>query len=244
MTETRSLPRLLRLLALATALSAVVAVTALATMRRVLDAQEVLVPDLRGRRIADAGTLAGQQRLGLRVEGRRHDPRVEPGNVATQEPEAGATLKAGRSVKVWLSLGPRRITVPDVRGQTMRAARLALEQSGAPVARVLEAPGPAEEDVVMLQEPLPGPAEDLGRGASILVSRGPAGADYVMPDVIGKPGEDVIAALRSVGLSVTAVPGKLYPGAPAGAILKQTPPSGHRVSPRSVVTLELNGGVS
>lgn len=244
MTETRSLPRLLRLLVLAAALSAVAGATALATMRRVLDAQEVVVPDLGARRVAEAGTLAAERRLGVRVEGRRHDPRVEEGKVAAQEPEAGATLKAGRSVKVWLSLGPRRIAVPDVRGQTMRAARLALEQAGAPVARVLEAPGPAAEDTVMLQEPPPGPAEDLGAGASILVSRGPAGADYVMPDVIGRPGEDVMLALRAAGLSVTAVPGRLYPGAPAGVVLKQTPASGHRVSPRSVVTLELNGGAS
>jgi beta-lactam-binding protein with PASTA domain len=77
---------------LGVALLATLAGSALLTMRVVLSSRDVAVPLLAGRALADAGALAAQRGLTLRVEGRRHDAAVPAERVVAQEPPPGATL--------------------------------------------------------------------------------------------------------------------------------------------------------
>ena len=146
------------------ALVVVAAVSALTTMRAVLTSQDVVVPPLAGREVSEGGALAAKHGLLLRVEGRRHDPKVPPNLIVSQEPAAGSTLKSHRSIRVWISLGPRRISVPAVEGESLRTARLTLEQSQVPVVRVVEVDDAAAE--VGGQQ---GGSQD--HGAALLISR-------------------------------------------------------------------------
>ena len=50
----------------------------------------------------------------------------------------------------------------------------------------------------------------------------------------------VIEALGLAGLKVTEVRYRTYPGVAPGVVLRQTPPSGHRVSPRDPISLEVS----
>ncbi|HET8646791.1 MAG TPA: PASTA domain-containing protein, partial [Vicinamibacteria bacterium] len=77
-------------------------------------------------------------------------------------------------------------------------------------------------------------------GVSLLVSLGPAYAEYVMPDLIGRRGVEVLDALRSAGLKVTNVSYRSYPGVAPGTVIRQSPPAGYRVSRHSSVTLEVS----
>jgi beta-lactam-binding protein with PASTA domain len=240
--------KILRLVArnalLGAALLAVLAVSALFTMRVVLSSRDVAVPSLAGRALADANALAAQRGLALRIEGRRHDAAVPAEHVVAQEPPPGGTLKAHRAVRVWVSLGPRRVSVPPIEGGSARTARIALEQAGVPVARVVEIEDTATEGTVLVQRPPPGEADLSSGGASLLVSRGPAGASYVMPDLIGREAGVVIAALQAAGLKVSDVRYRTYPGVEPGIVLRQTPLAGHPVSPRATLSLDVSKGAS
>jgi beta-lactam-binding protein with PASTA domain len=226
---------------LALALFVTAGLSALTTMRVVLTAQEVEVPTLIGRRVGEAGQAASRHDLLLRVEGRRNDARVPEGRIVAQEPGPGSRLKSQRSIRVWVSLGPRRLAVPGVEGESVRTGRLSLEQAQVPVGRVVEVPDRTEEGTVLMQNP---PAGETGAlppdGVSLLVSLGPAYSEYVMPDVIGRRGVDVLEGLRSAGLKVTDVTYRSYPGVPPGTVIRQSPPAGYRVSRHSSVTLEVS----
>jgi serine/threonine-protein kinase len=225
---------------LAVALLATLAVSAIATMRSVLSAQQVVVPALVGRRLPEAGLLAAQQSLTLRIEGKRHDERVPTGHISAQEPAGNTLLKTNRSVRVWLSIGPRRITVPAIEGTSLRSARLALEQAQVPISRVVEVDDASEEGTILVQHPAAGESGVLAEGASLLVSRGPLGGDYLMPDLIGRQAEPVIERLRRAGLKVADVRFRTYPGVAPGIVLRQTPAAGHRVSTRGTVSLDIS----
>lgn len=237
---TRLLRFLGRNLLLALALAATLAVSTLATMREVLAAREVAVPALVGRSVAEAGAQAAQRRLFVRIEGRRNDPSMPAERVVAQEPPPGASLKTHRAVRVWVSLGPRRVTIPAVEGRSARAARLALEQEGISVARVVEIADRAAEGMVVLQRPPAGEADLAAGGVSLLVSRGPGGAPFVMPDLIGREVGPVLDGLRLAGLKVEDVRYRSYPGVPAGIILRQVPPAGHRVGSSSPLSLDVS----
>jgi len=227
------------LLALALMLTA--GLSALTTMRVVLTSQEVEVPALMGKRVGEAGQLASKQSLLLRVEGRRNDPRVAADRIVAQEPGAGSRLKSQRSIRVWVSLGPRRLAVPAVEGESLRTGRLSLEQAQVPVGRVVEVADRTEEGTVLMQNPPPGETGSLpAEGVSLLVSTGPSGASYLMPDLINRRAADVLDALRGAGLKVTDVRYRSYPGLMPGTIIRQLPLAGHRVNSHSSVTLEVS----
>ena len=222
----------------------VAATSALFSMRAVLTSQEVVVPSLLEKRIPEAGTLSARAGLMLRVEGRRNDPRIPADRIVAQDPYPGSRLKTHRSVRVWLSLGPRRLKVPAVEGETLRTARVTLDQAQVPVARVADVDDPAEEGMILVQRPQAGDVDALGEGLSVLVSRGPGGRDYVMPDLIGHSAEDVLAGLNRAGLKVADVRYRTYPGVAPGIVLRQLPPAGHRVSPRTSVSLDISKAAS
>jgi len=229
---------------LAAALLATLATSALFTMRIVLSSRDVAVPSLTGRALADAGALAAHRGLALRIEGRRHDPAVPADRVLAQEPPPGGTLKAHRAVRIWVSLGPRRVSVPPIEGESARTARIALEQAGVPVARVVEIEDAAAEGTVLVQRPPAGEADLSSGGASLLVSRGPGGASYVMPDLSGREAGAVMAALQTAGLKVSDVRYRTYPGVPPGIVLRQSPPAGHPVSSRAALSLDVSKAAS
>lgn len=221
-------------------LLAALGVSAVVTMRVVLSARDVAVPSLVGRVLPEASSMAGQRGLDIRVEGRRYDLAVPVDHVITQEPPPGRTLKVHRHVRVWVSLGPRRITVPPVEGQSVRTARIALEQAGLPLAHVVEVSGLAPEDTVLVQRPVSGETDAPGDGASLLVSRGPGRAAYVMPDLIGRSADAAMASLHTVGFKVANVRYRTYPGVAPGIVLRQLPPAGHRVDPRTPLSLDVS----
>lgn len=87
----------------------------------------VLIEDLRGRPEIDATFVL--ESLNLIVEREEEfDEEVEEGRVARTEPMPGAVVAAGSIVKLWISLGPEPVVVPNIVGMTPEAARLALEE--------------------------------------------------------------------------------------------------------------------
>jgi len=225
---------------LALALLVTATLSAITTMRVVLLSQEVPVPEVEGRRVPEAGALAARHGLLVRVEGKRHDAHVPRDRIALQEPAPGATLKRQRSIRVWLSLGPERIEVPAVEGQSVRTAQLSLDQARVPLARLVEVDDPSPAGTVLSQTPGPGETDAIGDGVSLLVSRGRPTPQYVMPDLIGRPAEGLLEDLTRHGLKVADVQTRSYPGVPPGIVLRQAPAAGHPVNPRLAVSLEIS----
>src|SRR5947208_1252210 len=172
-----------KLLLLVGSLLATYALFAGASMRLALKAREVQVPDLINRTANEATFLAADSGLTLKVdEVRRTDPKIAAGHVLAQEPPPRAVARRQRTVKVWLSAGPRSTTVPLVTGESERTAQLRLAQDGLTLAAVSEIR--SEEypsGVVIAQEP---PAKTAGSSVTLLVNRGERGTTYVMPDLI------------------------------------------------------------
>jgi serine/threonine-protein kinase len=228
-----------KLLLLAGALVATYVLFAAASMRLALRASEVPVPDFTNRTANEASVAAAGLGLALRVDDvKRMDPKVAAGRILAQDPSPGATARRQRTVRVWVSAGPRSTTVPGVTGETERTAQMRLTQSGFPLSTVSEIRSqdfPA--DVVVAQEP---PAKSPGASVSLLVNRSDRGATYVMPDLIGVNGDRAAEALRQRGFRMAVVGSNPYPGIPAGIVLRQSPQAGFQISPGESVSLEVS----
>jgi serine/threonine-protein kinase len=228
-----------RLLLLAAALGATFFLFFGVALRVALRAREVQVPPLVGKSVSDATQAVGGIGLTLRVDPtRRVDEKIVANRIMQQDPPAGSAARSQRSVRVWLSAGPRTTTVPELVGQTERTARLRLEQDGVEIGSLSEFRSPDyPADAVVSQDP---PPEAKAPKVSLLLNRGEQAVTYVMPDVIGMDGARVADALRARNLRITITGSQPYPGVPPGTVVRQQPQGGFRVSASDSISLEVS----
>lgn len=208
-------------------------------MRLALKAREVVVPSLTGRTVNEATALLTEAGLNLKVEeGRRLDPKVPAGQIMTQDPAGGIRTRRERSVKVWVSAGPRSTTVPALGGESERTARLRLQQDGLALTSVAEIRSAEFPDgTVIGQSP---PPNASGSEVAILINRAERGARYVMPDLIGVNGDRAAALMRNRGFRTSIVSDHPYPGVPTGIVLRQNPQPGFQIAPNEPISLEVS----
>jgi serine/threonine-protein kinase len=208
------------------------------SMRLALLGRQVTVPDVTGMTLAAAQESLLKQELFLESTAEKHDDRLERGRVLAQEPAAGSPIKKYRKVKVVTSLGPRVFKVPDVRGESLRAARIGLQAEGLQSSHVAYACTPtADADIVVSQDPLPS-GESLGEGGvNLLVSKGPREPVYVMPDLQGMPADEAQRSLRAGGLKLGSLRRERVPGIVKGTIARQYPESGFPVATGDIISL-------
>ena len=128
-----------RLFAIAACLVATYLLFAVTAMRVALRVREVPVPDLRNHTVAEATAQTQDAGLALAVdESGRLDPKIPAGRIALQEPAPGAITRRQRSVRVWVSQGPRVTVIPALTGESERAAQLRLQQDGLAVTSLAE----------------------------------------------------------------------------------------------------------
>ncbi len=228
-----------KLLLLVGALLATYVLFAAAAMRVALKAREVQVPDLTNRTANEATSLAADLGLAVRLDDtRRPDPKIPTGRVLAQDPPPGTMTREQRSVRVWLSTGPRASTVPALTGETERSAQMRLSQDGleeATLSEIRSASFPS--DVVVAQDP---PPNTPGSKVSLLVNRAEQATNYVMPDLIGVNGERAATLLRGKGFRVAVVASTPYPGVAAGIVLRQSPQAGFQIAPGEPISIEVS----
>ena len=228
-----------KLLILATALVGTYLLFAAVAMWIAVRAREVPVPDLTGRTVQEASDLLAERGLALRIDdNRRLHPTVPAGLIGQQDPAAGTVARSQRTVRAWISLGPRSARVPTLTGETERMARTRLQQDGLVISDVAEVrTSDFPPDVVIAQSPPPG---STGSEVALLVNRGERSASYVMPDLIGVDGDRAADLLRRRGFRVTVVGDLPYPGVPAGIVIRQTPAGGFQIAPGEPISLEVS----
>lgn len=228
-----------KLVLLVGALGITFMVFALIAMRVAVRARDVVVPDLVGRPLPEASALLATLDLNLRVDDvRRPDVRVPEGSVLGQDPPAGEMARRMRNVRVWVSAGPRIAHVPSLVGQSERSAQVLLLQEGMPEAIVAEIrSSDYPPDVVVAQAPPPGAT---GNEVHVLVNRGQDRVSFVMPELIGLPGERAADVLRARGFRVSIVAEQSAPGIPPGIVLRQAPAGGYQVEPGDFITMEVS----
>jgi serine/threonine-protein kinase len=228
-----------KLLILIGALAATFLVFAGVAMRVALRAREVEVPPLVGRSVNEASQALADLGLALRIDAnQRSDEKIPAGRIMQQDPPAGVQARQQRTIRVWVSAGPRNTAVPVLIGQTERTAQLRLEQDGLEIASVSEFRSPDyAADAVVSQDP---PPSARAPRVSLLLNRGEQATTYVMPDIIGMNGDRAAEALRSRGFRVSIVGSQPYPGVPTGTVVRQQPQGGFQVGPGDAISIEVS----
>jgi len=197
---------LLRYFLMALVLLAVALLSALTAMRLAIHGREVNVPDLRGKTPIEARRIADEAGLASSVERNYYSATIPEGRVLSQMPSPGTVVRRGWEIRLALSLGPQRVTVPQLVGGSERAANLTVAQRGIEIESIAHAalPGAASDQIVG-QNPPANSTNVSAPKVSVLVSQGGPPAAFVMPSFLGQPLGTVTNNLHDAGFSVGRV---------------------------------------
>src|SRR5580693_7101875 len=107
-------------------------------MRFAIHGQVVEVPVVIGLTPVEAERSVAGLGLQLEVERQYYSPQIPEGRIMTQLPLPGAKVRRGWLVRVAQSLGPQRVSIPDVTKESERAAEWNLRRRGLEIASTAE----------------------------------------------------------------------------------------------------------
>lgn len=261
--QNRPMKSALRFAMLALTLVIVAMVSALTAMRFAIHGQEVAVPPLVGLTPAEAERASAGLGLQISIERQYYSPQIPEGKIMSQLPLPGTKVRRGWQVRVAQSLGPTRVAIPDVTGQSEHAAELNLRRRGLEVASMaaVEVQGiPADQ--VLAQSPPANATQVLAPNISLLLTASPQAQAFVMPSFVGQPLGSVSRALEDAGFKLgnvsvappappsafdatnpapTPAPQPAPPAqpSPASMIVSQSPPPGQKVLSGTPVNFEV-----
>jgi eukaryotic-like serine/threonine-protein kinase len=239
MTMAERLQWVLRMALLLFILSSVAFLSALTAMRFAVQGREVAMPDVVGKKALTAQQILRARSVGLKVEDRIFS-NLPVDTVVRQSPPPGVRVKTGQSAHVVLSLGPQKLTIPQLQDRTLRAAQVELLRGGMQLGEVSSAylPGDVADNVTQ-QDPSPGTSDVTGPHVNLLVSLGPRPGAYVMPELAGLPLAEAQSKLSAAGLKISRISPPPVADALPGTVVGQTPVRGQRVDADSSIELQV-----
>jgi len=258
----------IRFVLLAMVLVIVAMVSALTAMRFAIHGQEVAVPSIVGLTPADAERTVSGLGLQVSIERQYYSPQIGEGKIMSQLPMPGTKVRRGWQVRVAQSLGPTRVSIPDVAGQSEHAAELNIRRRGLEISSmaVMQAPD-IPPDQVVAQSPTANATQVAAPKISLLVTATPEPQAFVMPSFVGQAlgsasqvlqdagfrlgNVNVLAPITTVPVdpanaqnnsaSIEVIQDQPAPAqaTPASIIVSQSPIGGQKVFPGTVIQFEV-----
>jgi eukaryotic-like serine/threonine-protein kinase len=216
----------------------------LTAMRFAIHGRQTTVPKIVGLSQSQAEKALADHGLVLDQGDRYFSSDVPSGRVMTQVPAAGAQVRRGWHVRVAESMGPQRVVIPNLIGNSERAAEINIRRRGLELGAVANAGIPnAPADQIIAQSPPPNAVNVSEPKISLLMASYPDRASFVMPDLVGRSEDDAINQIVNAGLHVPTISTQqnLPPGSPSGSrmVVKTVPAAGQRVFDGQGISLEV-----
>jgi serine/threonine-protein kinase len=195
---------------------------------------KVRVPSVRNTQLELA--IRELEKQGLKVTAdQQASSSVKKGFAIGTSPEEGTEVDRGSRVRLFVSSGPAKITVPDVVGLSREAAESRLTREGLdPDVETRQSDQP--EDEVISQSPAAGSQLDRGARVTITISEGRK--QVQVPNVVGLSVSDARRVLRGEGLGATVRERTTTDEGEDGQVVDQRPGVGAEVDEgRSVIVI-------
>lgn len=169
--------------------------------------REIKVPDVVGINVRAAEQILARRGLVGQITARRHHEELPPDAVISAAPEAGRTVRQGRTVELVLSDGPPSVAMPDVREMDLARASEAVSAADLRLARIRRRYNEAvPAGLVMQQHPAPDVRIPRGEGVELVVSAGPQ--PRVLPEEVAGEAPETPAQPHYAVVQVTLPAGQ------------------------------------
>src|SRR3954462_6903184 len=217
---------------------------AMTAMRVAIHGREVVVPKLVGLTPSQAERAALQNGLLIDIENRFYSTDVAEGRILSQSPQPGTKVRRGWRVRLSESLGSQHVVIPDLIGDSTRAAELNLRRRGLEPGTIAYAQPPDQpQEQVVAQSPPPAAEGVASPKVDLLFAAPQTAPAYVMPSLVGRPVAAAIKTVQDAGLKVGVVRAAvidLQATTASGVVLHQSIQPGQKVMAGTTIDFDVS----
>lgn len=191
------------------------------------------VPNVVGKQLSVATRLLEERHLRVSSSEVTNSD-VPAGQVISQSPEPGESVKEQRMVHLVVSKGAGDITIPDLQGMSFDQAREKLKALGLSIGKITYENDPNKDDGVVLSQGLQAGGK-ASKGATVDITINQTkGTTVEIPNVVGMTIKEAKEALGNLGLSIGKISGSNEDSAVVTAV---SPAPGSSVKRDESITL-------
>ncbi|MGA7837696.1 MAG: PASTA domain-containing protein [Ignavibacteriaceae bacterium] len=191
---------------------------------------ETVVPNIVGMDKVQASKILEENNLQPVIGDTTYDASVPKDAVMLQKPGAGETVKTGRRIYLYISGGDPVVSVPALKGKSLRDAKFALERLGLSLGQVEDVPSDNPKDMIFDQQYAPGTPLKKGETVGVTMSIGNNSGLLIVPDLIGKSLTEAQQVLADSSLNVGKINYQSSYSLLPNTVVDQYPSKGSRVN--------------
>lgn len=207
---------------------------------RYFTVKEVKVPMVLGLNENDARKLLEDNRLYMEVINRENSDKPE-GQVLNAYPETGTIVKENSVIKVTVSAGQKKSSVPDLYKLDISTADTLLENSGLKRGDIERRySNDVPKDLIIAQDPDPNTEVKQGTTVNIVLSDGPEIKFVTVPVLTGKTIKEAQSTLKGYKLSVGTIKYSTDNKFIDGVVIDQGVSAGTQVKQGTTIDITIN----
>jgi beta-lactam-binding protein with PASTA domain len=210
--------------------------------------EQTLVPELRGKELAEALLEMQVKELYPRIQLRYSQSSKDKGQILEQDPAAGTIVKAGRRIRLVVSQGVIVNRIENYIGRNVEDVRMDIQAVAASSGgQLLSLKEPLMYDfsnetpgTIIRQKPEAGTDISGPTRLEFVVSKGQADSVVTVPQFVGFP---ISSALEQIGRAKIAFEfslQELQQGEKGETVVYQNPPAGVSVTSNDILSLTVN----
>ena len=203
--------------------------------------KDVEIPNLVGKTVDEVKQILKDNKLNYVEDGQEYSTEYEAGQIISQNPPyvEGRKIKENTDVKVVVSLGTEKTTVPKLKGLTKEEAEEAADEAKIKLEFVEEISKTVETGIIIKQEIDPDTEVNAGDTVKVYISIGTGIKQVVVTSVLYQEEATAKQNLEGIGLKVTVEYDEDKTRG-NGVVLKQSISSGTTVDEGTAITITVN----
>jgi serine/threonine-protein kinase len=159
------------------------------------------VPALVGKSISEAAGILNDKGLNMKIKGEEYHPHIPLDHIISQGLQEGETVEKGSDIKVIVSAGKAKFTIPYLEGMDINDVQLTLEKLNIEIVKITRVHSDTvDKNRVITQRPLPGHPGD--KKVNLVVSLGPFDVFYRCPSFIDMTVQEARRIAKILGLKL------------------------------------------
>ena len=175
-------------------------------------------------------------------DGREFNSEYEEGQIISQIPEEGKTVKENAEIRVVISQGTKMVKVSDVTNMSEKQARIELEnEQGLEIKIEYETSEDIVEDYVIRTDPEAGEDIAVGETVTVFLSKGKEVKNTKVPNLYGMTQAQAVRELENSELIVGEIE-EIVSSRPKGTVVSQSVAKDTEVEEKTGIDIQISSG--
>ncbi len=175
-------------------------------------------------------------------DGREFNSEYEEGQIISQIPAEGKTVKENAEIRVVISQGTKMVKVSDVTNMSQKQARIELEnEQGLEIKIEYETSEEIVEDYVIRTEPKAGEDIAVGETVTVYLSKGKEVKNTKVPNLYGMTQAQAVRELENSELIVGEIE-EIVSSRPKGTVVSQSVAKDTEVEEKTGIDIQISSG--